>query len=144
VMAEQELRVQTGLKISRSTATVYEAIVNPAEMSGYFISSGSGRLDGGETVVWNWDDVGAELAVTPQEIEENHRVGFNWRASGVETRVVIEINGETDKTTAIQVTESGWPRDAEGTERCLQQMQGWVHMLCCLKAYLEHGINLRE
>ena len=42
------------------------------------------------------------------------------------------------------MSESGWPPDDQGIQRCLEQMQGWVHMLCCLKAYLEHGINLRE
>jgi hypothetical protein len=23
------------------------------------------------------------------------------------------------------------------------QVEGWTHFLCCLKAYLEYGINLR-
>ena len=28
--------------------------------------------------------------------------------------------------------------------RCIEQTQGWMHFLCCMKAYLEHGINLRK
>ena len=51
-MAEQDLNVETELKISKSPPAVYEAIVNPDEMAGYFISSGSGRLDSGGTVTW--------------------------------------------------------------------------------------------
>lgn len=142
-MAEQDLQVKTELKIAASPSAVYEAIVNPEQMSGYFISSGSDRLDSAKPVTWKWDDVGAELNVTPQALDTDRRVSFLWPASGVETCVVIELQPSGDATT-VKVTENGWPPDAEGIGRCLEQMQGWMHMLCCLKAFLEHGINLRK
>ena len=46
--------------------------------------------------------------------------------------------------TVVHINESGWPPDAEGIANCVRQTQGWMHMLCCLKAWLEHGINLRK
>ena len=41
------------------------------------------------------------------------------------------------------VTEGRWPTDEAGIERLSGQVFGWAHFLLCLKAYLEHGINLR-
>ena len=114
------------VKISKSSPALYEAIVNPDEMSGYFISSGSGRLDSGETVTWKWDDVGAELTVTPQDVERNRRVCFLWNASGIETRVVIQLDEDAEDATIVKVNETGWSPDSEGIARCLQQMQGWM------------------
>jgi uncharacterized protein YndB with AHSA1/START domain len=37
---------------------VFDAVVDPAVLSGYFISSGSGRLEEGATVEWAFADVG--------------------------------------------------------------------------------------
>jgi len=58
--------------------------------------------------------------------------------------VTITLQPLPRGATVVHVKESGWPADAEGIANCVQQTQGWMHMLCCLKAYLEHGINLRK
>ena len=68
---------------------------------------------------------------------------FLWQASGVETSVVLELEQINSGETIVRVCEDGWPRDDEGMARALEQMQGWMNMLCCMKAYLEFGINLR-
>lgn len=143
-MTEPELRVDVRLRIVKPAEEVYEAIVNPEQMSRYFTSSGSGRLDAGKPVTWKWDDFGAQATVTPQSLEANRKVSFLWSAAEVATRVTMELNRDDADATTVKVSESGWPLDAAGTERCMQQTQGWMHMLCCLKAYLEYGINLRK
>ena len=71
-MSENDLKVETQLNIAKPMSEVFEAIVNPAQMARYFISSGSGRLDSGQAVTWSWSDVGAELTVTPREVEAGH------------------------------------------------------------------------
>ncbi len=143
-MSDHNLRVDTQLHIAKPPQEVFEAIVNPERMSRYFISWGSGRLDAGNPVTWKWADVGAQLTITPQEVETNRSVSFLWSASGTETRVVIQLDQDGADETVVKVSDSGWPRDAQGTARCLEAMHGWVHMLCCLKAYLEYGINLHS
>ncbi|MFH1843639.1 MAG: SRPBCC family protein [bacterium] len=143
-MSEQDLKVETQLQIAKSPHEVYEAIVNPELMSCYFTTSGSGRLDAGKPVVWRWDDYNAECTVTPLEIEPDRTIIFLWSGSGMEARVELHLEPTGSGGTNVKVTEAGWPLDAQGTARCLEQMQGWVHMLCCLKAYLEYGINLRS
>ena len=143
-MSETNLSVKTQLEIAKSRTEIFEAIVNPERMAGYFISTGTSRLDEGKPVTWTWSDVGAELVVTPMEFEPDRMVSFKWSASGQETTVVIEIEEGDSGRSLVKVAETEWPPSADGIAQCLGQMQGWVHMLCCLKAYLEHGINLRK
>lgn len=137
------LQVKTQLRVSKPPHEVFEAIVDPGLMSCYFISWGSGRLDAGKPVTWKWEDYGAQATVTPGDILGDRRVSFLWAGSGAETRVVIDLEPDDSAATIVKVSEAGWPSDAQGIARCMEQTQGWMHMLCCLKAYLEYGINLR-
>jgi uncharacterized protein YndB with AHSA1/START domain len=139
-----KLCAQTELKISRPASEVFEAIVDPAKMAGYFISSGSGRMETGKTVTWKWDDVNAELAIQVRRVEPGKRIDFSWPASGVSTEVEIQLERVSDRATLVKIREDGWERDEQGIQRFGQQIHGWVHMLTCLKASLEHGINLRR
>lgn len=138
------LKVQTSQLISRPAEQVFEAWVDPARMAGYFISRGSGRLEAGQTVVWHWDDFGAQLDVEVLVVERPQRLSFRWSASGVPAQVEATFAAESPGSTRVTVIEAGWWPDAEGIARYGQQTEGWVHMLTCLKAYLEYGINLRE
>jgi len=131
------------LSMAKPAHEVFEAIVDPAKMSHYFISSGSGRMESGKTVGWVFDDAGASLDVKVQRVEQDRLVSFLWSASGVEALVEMQIVSH-DLTTLLKVSESGWPPDEKGIARCVEQTQGWMHFLCCMKAYLEYGINLRK
>jgi uncharacterized protein YndB with AHSA1/START domain len=113
-------------------------------MAGYFITSGSDRLEPGKTVTWRWADAGAELEVKVQTVEPDRRVVFSWQATGADTLVTITLTPIDAKTTAVEVSERGWDLDEEGVDAYGQQTGGWADMLLCLKAYLVHGINLRQ
>jgi hypothetical protein len=49
-----------------------------------------------------------------------------------------------DKSTMVSITESGWKQDEKGLESSYGNCSGWAHMSCCLKAFVEYGINLRK
>jgi hypothetical protein len=42
------------------------------------------------------------------------------------------------------VTEHGWRETQTGLNGSYGNCMGWTQMICALKAWLEHGINLRE
>jgi uncharacterized protein YndB with AHSA1/START domain len=140
----KQLEVNTRLRIAKSPGIVFEAIVNPKEMSHYFISSGSARLDKADSVTWRFADFGGQLDVKPQEIKKDASISFLWSAGGPEALVTISLQAVPRGATVVHVKESGWPADAKGIASCVRQTQGWMHMLCCLKAHLEYGINLRK
>ncbi len=65
-------------------------------------------------------------------------------AAGHDTRAEFAFTPLNAADTLAAVTESGWPTDKAGLAASHNNAGGWMHMLACLKAWLEYGINLRE
>jgi uncharacterized protein YndB with AHSA1/START domain len=139
-----ELEARAEIRIARPAAEVFQAIVDPEKMSGYFISSGSGRLEAGATVQWTWGDVGAHAAVQVLTVDEGRAVSFTWGPAEQASRVDLVLVPESAEATAVEVTEGRWASDDAGIARLASQTFGWAHFLLCMKAYLEHGIHLRQ
>lgn len=131
-------------RVARPVHDVFGAIVDPSKLSKFFISSGSRTMKAGTTVEWVFADVGGRLAVDIIEVEENRKIAFDWTASGTTARVTIKLEPVDSGTTIVSINESHWPFDREGVDRALRQTAGWTDFLCCMKAYLQHGINLRS
>ena len=142
-MSENTIRVKVQMGILKPTSEIFDAIVNPDKMNKYFISTSSGRMENGKTLIWAWEDFDAELQIKVGKIEKDKTVSFEWNGSGVECVVVITLEPKGENQTLVKITESDWPADYKGANRCMGQVEGWTNFLCCLKAYLEHGINLR-
>jgi len=141
---DRALEVNVQNRIARRVQDVFTAIVEPAEMSQYFISRGSGPMAAGKQVEWEFADVGRSFAVDVKKADANQRIAFAWPASGPMTDVSISLEAQDEETTLIGIHEGSWPMDDEGVRRALGQTRGWTDFLCRLKAYLEHGINLRR
>jgi uncharacterized protein YndB with AHSA1/START domain len=122
---------------------VRDAIVDPDRMSGYFISAGDKPMQADTTVHWEFADVGGALDVDVADVRDDH-IRFHWQASGVPTLVDVELQPGGGASTVVKITESEWPMDDDGVARALEQTAGWTDFLCSLKAYVQHGVNLRE
>lgn len=46
--------------------------------------------------------------------------------------------------TLVTIAEEGWRDGDAGRKAAFGNCEGWTQMLCAMKAWLEHGINLRE
>jgi uncharacterized protein YndB with AHSA1/START domain len=144
VMTATDLRVDTALKIKKPAHEVFEAIVDPKKMSHYFISKGSGRLDEGMPVTWTWDDVGMHAEARPGKIEQDKFISFYGSPSAEETFTEIRLDAVGPSETVVKINETGWEKSDQGIAMLARQTQGWSGFLWGLKAYLEHGINLRK
>jgi uncharacterized protein YndB with AHSA1/START domain len=145
VMTATDLRVETSLKIMKPAHEVFEAIVDPKKMSNYFISKGSGRLDEGMPVTWTWDDLNMQGQARPSKIEPDRLISFYSSPPGTEeTLTEIRLNAVEPKETVVKITETGWEKSDQGIATLARQSQGWTGFLFGLKAYLEHGVNLRK
>ena len=138
-----DVEVNVWDRVLRPVDDVFAAIVDPERMSRYFLTRGSGPLRAGETVQWEFA-VGRSLSVDVKTVEQGHRIDFDWAASGVKARVTIVLKPEGTNTTMVSIHEAAWPLDPVGVRRALEQTSGWTHFLCCMKAYLQHGIKLRR
>ena len=134
-------KVQMG--ILKPASEIFQSIVDPKKMSKYFITTGSDRMESGKTLTWTWEDYNAEHEIKVGKIEKDKTISFEWNGSGVNCVVVISLEPKSENKTLVKITESDWPADYKGANQCMGQVEGWTHFLCCLKAYLENGIDLR-
>jgi uncharacterized protein YndB with AHSA1/START domain len=44
----------------------------------------------------------------------------------------------------VTITESAWQPTPDGAKSAFGNCEGWTGMLAALKAWVEHGINLRD
>lgn len=66
--------------------------------------------------------------------------------NGRRVRSAFEIGLQPldDGATLVTIAEAGWREGEAGLRKSYLNCEGWSQMLCCMKAYLEHGINLRQ
>ncbi|SDQ79974.1 Uncharacterized conserved protein YndB, AHSA1/START domain [Virgibacillus subterraneus] len=138
-----DTQVTTKMKIRKSVNEVFEAIVDPVKIGNYWFSSSSERWEQGKSVTLRYDEYEAEGVINILEVEESKKIVFSWGAEhGEESVVTITLKKLDDKSTIIEVTESGLREDdPEIVNKMIGQKEGWVYMLSCLKGYLEYGVK---
>jgi uncharacterized protein YndB with AHSA1/START domain len=142
-----ELKFKVQTKIQKPVAEVFDAVYNPSKLSGYFTNGGaSAPLDEGTTVEWAFaDNPGDEKLKFPVEViktVKNELIELGWEgAKGLQTSIRMEFE-EVGGDTIVRISETGW-REKDLDSSYLNCM-GWTQMLCCLKAFVEYGIDLRK
>lgn len=138
-------------RVARPCAEVYEAIADPEQLSRYFTTGGArGRLATGATVTWEFHDFPGGFPVTVVEATPPHRIVIQWDGDAVadgsgRTTVTVELEPQDgDTRTLVTITETAWQPTAPGAAAAFGNCEGWTMMLCALKAWVEHGVNLRE
>lgn len=147
-----ELRFKVAGRIDRPVEEVFEAVVDPDQLSQYFTTGGaSNRLEAGTTVHWDFADFPGAFPVEVVEVVPNRRIVFKWEADddetasgGYHTTVTMEFQPLEDGRTLVSIAEEGWRQTEQGLRSSYGNCEGWTNALCCMKAWLEHGINLRD
>lgn len=135
--------------VGKPPAEVFEAVADPRILSRYFTTGGAlGRMESGATVTWDFADFPGAFPVRVIEAEKPERIVFRWGSDAgdsheTEVAFVFEPLDE-GRRTKVTVTESGWPDNAAAQADAFGKCMGWSQMLAAMKAWLEHGINLRE
>ena len=144
VMENRTLEIETAIGILKTPHEVFEAIVDPARMSNYFISQGSGRLEEGKVIMWRFPEFDFEFPVKVARIEKDSFVSFRWESDGIDMLVEMTLTPRGTGSTVVRITEKSRKLDEAGLKWLQGNTQGWANFLACLKAYLEYGINLRK
>jgi uncharacterized protein YndB with AHSA1/START domain len=140
----EQLQIKAKIQVQKPVAEVFDAIVDPAKMSNYFIASGSERLETGKQVTWTWPEFEGEFPVKVVAVEPHHFISFYWAGESRELLVEIKLESRENDSTLVTVTEKDMPNNEAGIKWLGQNSEGWANFLACLKAYLEYGINLRK
>lgn len=153
-----ELKFHVAARIAKPVSEVFEAVVDPAKLTCYFTTGGAvGRLETGATVTWDFHDYPGAFPVEVVEVVRNRKIILLWEANegvpagddpvvnaGYKTEVTMEFEALDDGRTLVSISERGWRETEAGLNASYGNCQGWMQMLCALKAWLEYGINLRE
>lgn len=150
-------RFKVAGRIARPVEDVFEAVVDPDQLSRYFTTGGAkGRLETGAVVSWDFADFPGAFPVEVVEVEPNRRIVLRWAASEAstegdrassatgQTTVTMEFEPLDDGRTLVTIAEGGWLPTEQGQQAAYGNCEGWTNALCCMKAWLEHGINLRD
>lgn len=138
------LEIKAALQIQKPTHEVFEAIVDPAKMSNYFISESTGRMEEGKKITWHFPEFKVEVPVRVGKIEKDKYISYYWDGENGK-ELFVEINlAEKDNSTVVTVTEKEMENNEAGIKWLKGNTEGWANFLSCLKAYLEYGINLRK
>lgn len=129
--------------IRKPVAEVFEAFVDPAITSKFWFTKGSGRLEAGKKVRWDWEMYDFSLDVEVKTVEKNSRILIEWPAYGAPTAVEWVFTPRSDGTTFVSVTNKGFPGDEdEAVQRALDSTEGFAFLLAGAKALLEHDVIL--
>ncbi len=145
-----DLRFKVHIKIQKPVSEVFDAVYNPKKLSSYFTTGGaSSPLDEGKMVTWDFADFPGAFPVYVKQVIPNQLIVFEWQAAGSEkdpynTKVEMRFEPLENNSTMVSITESGWKEDEKTLEKSYGNCFGWTHMSCCLKAFVEYGINLRK
>lgn len=137
-------------RITKPAGVVYAAIVSSKTLVRYFTEQTSGDLAEGARITWHWDKWG-DYPVTVERLVKDRLIELtlnskDWQKTkdeAYDVLVTFEIETLEDGATMLSISESGWKTDADGLKGSYDNCGGWTHMTMCLKAYLEHGIDLR-
>ena len=130
-------------RILQPVDRVFPAVVDPEQMSQYFISKSSGPLEAGAEIIWGFADVGTSVRIHVFEVKSNKLIVYESNALGDLIRTTLRFDADGVDATVVTIVDSSFPLTDEGVKRALDQNAGWTYMLCALKAYLQFGINLR-
>lgn len=150
-----ELKFTIGGRISKPVHDVFEAVANPEHLSQFFTTGGAkGRLETGSVVTWDFHDFPGAFPVNVVEVVQDEKIVLRWGAQegtvdvdpagNSHTTVTMTFEPLEDDRTLVQITESGWKSSEDGLVASYDNCEGWTGMLCAMKVWMEHGINLRE
>ncbi|HEX5218650.1 MAG TPA: SRPBCC family protein [Verrucomicrobiae bacterium] len=129
--------------IRKPVAEVFEAFVNPDITSKFWFPRGSGRLEAGKQVTWEWGMYHFSIPVDVKVVEKNARILIEWPGQNGPTTVEWLFTARPDGTTFVDVTNQGFHGDADQqVQEALDSTGGFTWVLAGAKALLEHNIQL--
>lgn len=130
------------LLIRKPVAQVFEALLDPAITSHFWFSKGSGRLETGKQIRWDWEMYGVHTEVDVKAIETNKRILIEWNGPENPTLVEWTFEDKGNDTTFVVVKNWGFKGDDNKiVAEVIDSTGGFTFLIAALKVFLEHGIE---
>ena len=157
-----DLKFRVAGRIAKPVHEVFEAVADPNQLSNYFTTGGAqGRIETGATVTWDFHDYPGAFPVEVVEVVPDEKIVLKWDAAEGEpldadgrpdvanadykTKVTMTFKPlDGNSRTLVEIREEGWRENQGALDASYGNCHGWTQMLCALKIWVEHGINLRS
>lgn len=121
--------------IDCQVADAFDAFVDPAKITRFWLASASAPLAAGVRVSWHFMVPGAVETVVVDAFEPHARIAFTWSDG---TKVRLSFSEHSAGKTQVSAEARGFSgRDA--TEQAVNATEGFSIVLCDLKTFLESG-----
>ncbi|MDQ6438330.1 SRPBCC family protein [Mesorhizobium sp. LHD-90] len=126
--------------IRKPVAEVFEAFVDPAITSKFWFTHGSGRLDGGSGIEWEWRMYGFSVPVTVKNLVKDKKIVVEWNDPPTTVEWTFT---PMDKGTFVSIRNFGFAgRAEEQVKTAVDSAGGFSFVLAGAKAWLEQGVTL--
>jgi uncharacterized protein YndB with AHSA1/START domain len=141
-MSGDQIVAHTEMLIRKPVAEVFQAFVDPAVTSKFWFTKGSGRLEPGSRVRWDWAMYGFHADVDVKQLEPDRRIVIAWSSPGEAPTTVEWTFRAHPRGTVVSITNSGF-RGEDVARLAIGATEGFAFVLAAAKALLEHGIQLQ-
>lgn len=142
-MKPQTLEIKTSIQIQKPIHEVFDAIVDPAKMSNYFIANSSGRMETDGKLIWRFPEFDMDVPVRVAKVIKDEFISYYWDNDKMEMLVEMKLTKHGNDT-VVSVTEKSAENNEAGIKWLKGNTEGWANFLACLKAWLEYSIHLRK
>ncbi|WP_219835085.1 SRPBCC domain-containing protein [Paenibacillus sp. R14(2021)] len=133
----------TKMRINKPAGEVYEAFADPARIGNFWFSSSSERWESGKIITLIYKEYNAQVDIHVLEAQAGQRIVFRW--GGEANTVTMTFREPEPGVTILEIVEAGFrDDDPELLAKLVDNKEGWVFVLTCLKGHLESGaVQLR-
>ena len=128
-------RAVTDMLIRSPRELVYDAFVNPATLTRFWLRRASGPLALGRTVEWEFMAQGSTETVLATELATPSTIRFSW-SDGIDVTIRIETFGDAMSRVFV---EAGAFCGEDAARQAVAATAGFTIVLCDLKTLLETG-----
>lgn len=132
------IRVHVSMFIDAPAARIYEAFVEPAVLTQFWLSGASAPLQVGETVEWRFMVAGVVDQVTAEQLDPGKLIAWRWSDR---SKVTIELERFAGGNAVTIVQDDIGGTDAERVDVVTNGTEGFAIVLCDLKTLLETGTS---
>lgn len=129
--------VEVQMLIRKPASEVFEAFIDPEITKNFWFTRGSGKLEEGRTITWEWEMYNVSSQVFVKEILPNQKISVQW--DQYQTTVDFEFKPLGEDSTYVTIKQYGFKTTgAELLAEINGASGGFTTVIDGLKAYMEH------
>lgn len=127
--------------IRRPVKEVFQAFIDPALTTHFWFTKGSGKLEVGKKIIWEWEMYQISVSAIAKEIVPGEKIVLEWGTPA--KTVAFKFDSLSESSTYVTIIETGYRQEGDALLAVIRDSTGgFTTVLDGLKAFLEHGIHL--